>query len=120
MKGVGRNPKGDGKKKGGLKVLQFARWTESGVNFVCRLKNNAKHEIQEVIFEKKLGKGEFGVYKVEHIHLKYKETEEVTEEGKKKSKKVKKIKTLCSRLVWYKDEQGRNYEFITKPIPTDY
>jgi hypothetical protein len=86
MKGVGRNPKGDGKKKGGLKVhmltdihsdtprfvkindakmndknflqylnpskgsmivfdrayshyLQFAKWTETGVNFVCRLKD---------------------------------------------------------------------------------
>ena len=90
MKGVGRNPKGDGKKKGGLKVhmltnihadtpqfvrisearmhdknflqylilssgsmivfdkaynyyLQFAQWTEAGVNFVCRLKDNAKY-----------------------------------------------------------------------------
>jgi hypothetical protein len=93
MKGVGRNPKGDGKKKGGLKVhmltdihsdtpqfvkisdakmhdknflqylnpskgsmivfdraynhcLQFARWTETGVNFVCRLKGNAKYAVQ--------------------------------------------------------------------------
>ena len=97
MKGVGRNPKGDGKKKGGLKVhmltdvhvdtpqfvkiseaklhdknflqylklgagsmivfdkaynyyLQFAQWTEAGVNFVCRLKNNAIYEVQEVLF----------------------------------------------------------------------
>jgi FOG: Transposase and inactivated derivatives len=160
MKGVGRNPKGDGKKKGGLKVhmltdihadmplfariseakmhdknflqylslaagsmivfdkaynyyLQFARWTTAGVNFVCRLKDNAKYEVQEVLFEKKLEKGEFGVYKIEHIHLKYKETEEGKEEGKKKGKKVKKIKTLCLRLVWYKDEQGRKYKFIT-------
>jgi hypothetical protein len=147
MKGVGRNPKGEGKKKGGLKVhmltdvhadtpqfvkvseakmhdknflkylqlprgsmivfdkaynyyLQFAKWTEAGVNFVCRLKDNAKYEVQgEVIFEKALGKGEFGVYKVEHIHLKYKEN--------------KKEKGLCLRLVWYKDEQGRLYKFIT-------
>ena len=160
MKGVGRNPKGDGKKKGGLKVhmltdihadtpqfvrisearmhdknflqylilssgsmivfdkaynyyLQFAQWTEANVNFVCRLKDNAKYEVQEVLFESKLEKDGFGVYKIEHIHLNYKETIESTVEGKKKSKKVKKTKTLCLRLVWYKDEQGRKYKFIT-------
>jgi hypothetical protein len=117
MKGVGRNPKGDGKKKGGLKVhmltdvhadtgvfasisaakihdkkflshldpakgsmlvfdraynyyQQFAEWTEEGVNFVCRLKEKAKIDVQEVFFEKTLAKGEPGAYKVEHIHLK--------------------------------------------------
>jgi hypothetical protein len=106
MKGVGRNPKGDGKKKGGMKVhmltdvhadtpqfvkiseakmhdknflqylnlapgsmivfdkaynyyLQFAQWTQSGVNFVCRLKDNAKYEVQHApLFEKKLEKDE--------------------------------------------------------------
>jgi hypothetical protein len=131
MKGVGRNPKGDGKKKGGLKVhmltdvhadtavfakiseakmhdkkflrhlnptkgsmlvfdkaynfyQQFAEWTEEGVFFVCRLKDNAKAD---------------GVYRIEHIHLKY--------------KKDKQEKTLCLRLVYYKDEQGRKYKFIT-------
>jgi hypothetical protein len=120
MKGVGRNPKGDGKKKGGLKVhmltdvhadtvifakiseakmhdkkflqhlnpskgsmlvfdkaynyyLQFAEWTEEGVYFVCRLKDNAKAEVQDVIFEN----------------------------------------PLCLRLVYYRDEQGRKYKFIT-------
>ncbi len=119
MKGVARNPKGDGKKKGGLKVhmltdvhadtsvfasiseakmhdkkflshlnpskgsmlvfdkaynyyLQFAHWTQEGVNFVCRLKDNAKVQLQEVLFELPLSKQEFGVYKVEHIHLDYK------------------------------------------------
>jgi hypothetical protein len=147
MKGVGRNPKGDGKKKGGLKVhlltdvhadrsvfahiseskmhdkkflshlhpsrgsmlvfdkaynyyQQFAEWTQEGVNFVCRLKDNAKYEVQgDAIFEKTLEKEEFGVYKVEHIHLKY--------------KKDKKEQTLCLRLVYYRDEQGRKYKFIT-------
>ena len=146
MKGVGRNPKGDGKKKGGLKVhmlsdvhadtavfakiseakmhdkkflrhlnpskgsmlvfdkaynfyQQFAEWTEEGVFFVCRLKDNAKAELQEVLFDKPLEKDEFGVYKVEHIHLKY--------------KKGKQLKTLCLRLVYYKDKQGRKYKFIT-------
>jgi hypothetical protein len=120
MKGVGRNPKGNGKKKGGLKVhmltdvhadtvifakiseakmhdkkflqhlnpskgsmlvfdkaynyyLQFAEWTEEGVYFVCRLKDNAKAEVQDVIFEN----------------------------------------PLCLRLVYYRDEQGRKYKFIT-------
>lgn len=146
MKGVGRNPKGDGKKKGGLKVhmltdvhadtavfakiseakmhdkkflqhlnpskgsmlvfdkaynyyRQFADWTEEGVYFVCRLKDNAKAEVQEVLFEKLLEKDEYGVYRIEHIHLKY--------------KKEKQEKTLCLRLVYYRDEQGRKYKFIT-------
>ena len=146
MKGVGRNPKGDGKKKGGLKVhmltdvhadtavfakiseaklhdkkflqhlnptkgsmlvfdkaynfyQQFAEWTEEDIFFVCRLKDNAKSELQEVLFDAPLGKGGYGVYRVEHIHLKY--------------KKDKQEKTLCLRLVYYKDEQGRKYKFIT-------
>lgn len=146
MKGVGRNPKGDGKKKGGLKVhmltdvhadtvvfakiseakmhdkkflqhlnptkgsmlvfdkaynyyTQFAEWTDESVYFVCRLKDNAKAILQDVLFEKKLKKDEYGVYRVEHIHLKY--------------KKDKQEKTLCLRLVYYRDEQGRKYKFIT-------
>ena len=146
MKGVGRNPKNEGKKKGGLKVhmmidahsdtakfvriseaklhdknflkyltlptgsmivfdkaynhyLQFAHWTREGVNFVCRLKNNAVYELQEVLFEKELTGDEFGVMKEEHIHLKYKES--------------KKQKSLCLRKVTYKDEKGRIYQFIT-------
>ncbi len=160
MKGVGRNPKGEGKKKGGLKVhmltdihadtpqfvkiseakmhdknflqylnlapgsmivfdkaynyyLQYAKWTQTGVNYVCRLKDNAKYEVQEVLFEKKLEKGEYGVFKTEHIHINYKETVEIEVEGKKKKKKSKQVKTLCLRLVWYKDEEGRKYKFIT-------
>jgi len=161
MKGVGRNPKDEGKKKGGLKVhmltdihadtpqfvkisearmhdknflqylhlskgsmivfdkaynyyLQFAQWTQAGVNFVCRLKDNAKYEVQgDPLFEKELGKEEFGVYKVEHIHIHYTETVEINVEGKKKSKKVKQKKALCLRLVFYKDDQGRKYQFIT-------
>ena len=146
MKGLGRNTKGDGKKKGGIKVHmltdlhinmpefvkiseakmhdkkfltylnpttgsmlvfdkaynfyeQFAQWTEDGVNFVCRLKNNAKYELQEVVFEKVLKKGEYGVFKEEHIHLQY--------------KKNKQVLPLCLRLVYYKDEKGRKYKFIT-------
>jgi hypothetical protein len=146
MQGVGRNPKGEGKKKGGMKVhmltdvhtetavfakiseakmhdkkflahlnpgrgsmlvfdkaynyyLQFAEWTLQGVNFVCRLKDNAKVQVQEVLFERTLSKEEFGVYKVEHIHLDYKQD--------------KQVKTVCLRLVHYKDKQKRKYKFIT-------
>jgi hypothetical protein len=161
MKGVGRNPKNDGKKKGGLKVhmltdihadtplfatiseakmhdknflqylnlhkdsmivfdkaynyyLQFAQWTEKGVNFVCRLKDNAKYEVQgDSLFEKSLTKEEFGVYKVEHIHVRYTETVQIKVAKKKNPKNVKQKKTLCLRLVHYKDEQGRKYKFIT-------
>lgn len=159
MKGVGRKPKDEGKKKGGLKVhmltdvhadtpqfvkiseakmhdknflqylklstgsmavfdkaynyyLQFARWSEAGVNFVCRLKDNAIYEVQgDAIFERKLGKGEFGVCKEEHIHLQYRET--IEDEDSEKKKKIKQLKTLCLRLVYYKDEHGRKYKFIT-------
>lgn len=130
MKGVGLNPKGDGKKKGSLKVhiltdvhtdtavfakiseakmhdkkflqhlnpskgsmlvfdkaynyyLQFTEWTEENVYFVCRLKDNAKAEVHDVIFDKPLKKDEYGLYRVEHIYLKYKK-------GKKE-----KQKTIC-------------------------
>jgi len=79
--------------------LQFARWTLEEVNFVCRLKDNAVYEVQEVLFEKELTDKESGVMKEEHIHLKYKEN--------------KQLKTLCLRKVTYKDEKGRVYQFIT-------
>lgn len=39
------------------------------------------------------------MYRVEHIHLKYKND--------------KQEKTLCLRLVHYRDEQGGKYKFIT-------
>ena len=146
LKGVGRNLKGDGKKKGGLKVhmltdvhadtakfvkiseakqhdknflkhlilpqgsmiafdkaynhyFQFAKWTQDGIFFVCRLKDNAKYEVQDVMFEQTLPDGASGVMKEEHIHLKYKQN--------------KKQKTLCLRKVTYRDEKGRIYQFIT-------
>lgn len=120
IKGVGRNPKNDGKKKGGLKVhmmidadsdtpefvkiseakrhdknflqhlslaahsmivfdraynhyLQFSKWTEQQVNFVCRLKKNAVHMVENVMYENELQDGESDVLKDEHIHLDYKE-----------------------------------------------
>jgi hypothetical protein len=146
MKGVGRNPKNEGKKKGGLKVhmlidahsqtptfvkiseakshdkkfiqylnlaphsmivfdraynhyLQFARFTENKINFVCRLKKNAVYEVVQELYSKTQSNSEFGVLKEEHIHLKY--TEEKQE------------KTLCLRKVTYQDEKDRVYEFIT-------
>ena len=146
MKGVGRNPKNEGKKKGGLKVhmmidahsdtpefvkiseakrhdknfpkylnlaahsmivfdrayshyLQFARWTERSINFVCRLKKNAVYTVQEVLFAQELKKDEPGVLCEEHIHLSYKDG------GQEKG--------LCLRKVTYRDDKGRMYEFIT-------
>jgi Transposase DDE domain/Domain of unknown function (DUF4372) len=146
LKGVGRNPKNDGKKKGGLKVhmlidahsstpafvkiseakthdkhfikylslpahsmivfdraynhyLQFARFTQNQINFVCRLKSNAVYDVQQVIFEQTLADKDPGVLKVEHIHLAYKDG--------------KQAKTLCLRKVTYQDDKGMVYEFIT-------
>lgn len=149
LKGVGRNPKDSGKKKGGLKVhmltdihadsvkfvkmsearshdktflkhlvlaagsmivfdkaynhyLQFAEWTQEGIFFVCRLKDNAKYEVQGVLFEQMLPEKAAGVLKEEHIHLKY---------ALKKGGKAD--QTLCLRKVTYRDEKGRIFQFIT-------
>jgi hypothetical protein len=146
MKGVGRNPKGEGKKKGGLKVhmlidahsqtptfvkiseakshdknfiqylnlaphsmivfdraynhyLQFAKFTQNQINFVCRLKKNAVYEVAQELFCQTQTDTGFGVLKEEHIHLKY-----IDE---------KQEKTLCLRKVTYRDDKGRIYEFIT-------
>jgi len=146
MKGVGRNPKGEGKKKGGLKVhmlidahsqtptfvkiseaklhdknfiqypnlpafsmivfdraynhyLQFAKFTQNKINFVCRLKSNAIYEVVQELFCQTQADSGFGVLKEEHIHLKYKEENQE--------------KTLCLRKVTYRDDKGRLYEFIT-------
>ena len=79
--------------------LQFAKWTQEGIFFVCRLKNNAKYEIVETLFETQLPKKQAGVMKIEHIHLQYKED--------------KTQKTLCLRKVTYRDEKRRIYQFIT-------
>jgi hypothetical protein len=79
--------------------LQFAKWTQEDIFFVCRLKDNAKYEIVETLFEKELPDKQAGVMKVEHIHLQYKED--------------KTQKTLCLRKVTYRDEKGRIYQFIT-------
>ncbi|MDH6392229.1 hypothetical protein M2480_003242 [Parabacteroides sp. PFB2-12] len=146
LKGVGRDPKGDGKKKGGLKVhmltdvhsetAQFAYLSEASQHdrkfldrlslssgsmivfdrayndykwfaeqsgkdiwFVCRMKNNAKYEVQQVVLDRVLEKDPFGVLKEEHVHLGYKD-------GKEE-------KTLCLRRIIYKDEKRRIYVFIT-------
>jgi len=79
--------------------LQFAKWTQEGIFFVCRLKDNAKYEVINTLSENELTDKQAGVMKAEHIHLQYKE-------GKKQ-------KTLCLRKITYKDEKGRIYQFIT-------
>lgn len=146
MKGVGRNPKNEGKKKGGLKVhmlvdahsttpefarisqakshdknfiqylclpkhsmivfdraynhyLQFARFTQNEISFVCRLKKNAVYQVIEETFSQTLNDEQSGVFKEEHLHLTYKEE--------------KAEKNLCLRKVSFRDEKGRFYEFIT-------
>lgn len=146
MKGVGRNPKNEGKKKGGLKVhmlvdahsttpefarisqakshdknfiqylclpkhsmivfdraynhyLQFARFTQNEISFVCRLKKNAVYQVIEETFSQTLNDEKSGVFKEEHLHLTYKEE--------------KAEKNLCLRKVSFRDEKGRFYEFIT-------
>lgn len=78
---------------------QFAKWTQKGIFFVCRMKDNAKYEVVETLFEQTLSEVQAGVMKVEHIHLSYKED--------------KKQKTLCLRKVTYRDEKGRIFQFIT-------
>jgi len=161
MKGVGRNTKGDGKRKGGLKVhmltdihadvplfaniteakahdkiflrnlafpkdsmvvfdkgynsyQQFARWTADGVNFVGRLRDGAKYEVQnKPLFEKELKEKEFGVYKEEHIHVDYFEYTQTNINGEIVTQKSKQSKKICLRLVHYKDETNRYYKFIT-------
>jgi hypothetical protein len=64
-------------------MVVFAKWTRQGVNFVCRLKDNARYEVQEVLHEKRLEKGEHAVYKVEHIHVQYIEKVETGTEGRR-------------------------------------
>jgi hypothetical protein len=93
---------------------QYAKWTEEGVSFVSRLKNNTVYEVQgDPIYEKEPSKGEFGVYRVEHIHIAYTEQIQYFLDGKIKVKKAEESKTVCLRLVFYKDEQSRQYKFIT-------
>ncbi len=146
LKGVGRNPKNDGKKKGGLKVhmlidavqsvakfvriteakvhdknfltqivvpahsmlvfdraynyyKQFAKWSEQMICFVTRQKKNAVCEILEIIQDKIIPKGTFGVYKEEIIEVTYKE-----------NKEEKKLKL---RRMYYCDEKNRQFVFIT-------
>ena len=150
MKGVGRNPKGDGKKKGGLKVhlltdvhtdaakfariseakmhdkkflsklslpvgsmvtmdraynfyKQFSQWTEEGIFFVTRQKSNAIYEVIETLYQctqtDREEKKKAYVLNEEHIHQTYKD-------GKEQ-------KSLYLRRVKYRDEQGRNYLFVT-------
>lgn len=145
LEGVGRNPKNQGKKKGGVKVhmlidaveniasmvlitaakvhdstflnnlklsagsfvvfdraynnyKRFGFWTFEQIYFVTRMKTNA---LYKVIEEKKLDNPlqTTGVQKEEIIELMY---------------KVKKIdKKLRLRRITFKDEQFREYVFIT-------
>ena len=81
---------------------QFAKWTQQDIFFVCRLKDNAVYQVQELLLEQQLDGKQAGVFKEEHIHLQY-----------KPYPNAKKTKTLCLRKVTYRDEKGRIYQFIT-------
>lgn len=51
--------------------LQFAKFTENKINFVCHLKKNAIYEVvQELFCQSQDGSG-FGVLKEKSIHMKY-------------------------------------------------
>ena len=45
------------------RYLQFAKRTEESVFFVCRLKDNAKYEVIETLFERELSEKQSGVMK---------------------------------------------------------
>ncbi len=81
---------------------QFARWRKDDIYFVCRLKDNAVFQVQEILFEQELPGDSPGVMKEEHIHLEY-----------KSANNLKKKHGLCLRKVTYRDERGRIYRFIT-------
>ena len=149
FKGVGRNPKDGGKKKGGLKVhmlidaLQdvgkfvkitaakvhdskflndlvlnpfsmvvfdkaynhyklFAKWTESQIWFVTRMKDNAVYEVVKTVSENKIPEGKAGVLKEEKVNLCY-----------KLKQKDKVFLKLLLRRITYQDDKGRIYVFIT-------
>ena len=92
----------------------FAKLTEDGVYFVTRLKDDANYQvIGEPIFEIELKEGEFGVYKEEHIHLQYDDPTPYQDKGLNEVTLWGRKKTLCLRLVHYRDEKGRYYRFIT-------
>jgi IS4 transposase len=62
------------------------------------MKSNAVYEVDNGMFEQTLQPKEAGVFKEEHVHLKYQED--------------KTEKTLCLRNVPYQDDKGRIYLFI--------
>lgn len=145
LQGVGRKPKNQGKRKGGVKVhmlidavenvasmvcitaakvhdstflkslhlakksfvvfdkaynnyKRFAAWTRDTIYFVTRMKNNAVYEVVRTVSED-ASQSTPGVKKEEIIKLKYKDK--------------KQDKTLALRRITYKDEELREYVFIT-------
>jgi IS4 transposase len=80
---------------------QFARWTKDDIYFVCRLKDSAVYQTQEVLSEQELTGDSAGVIKEERIRLEYKPVSN-----------SKKKRGLCLRKVSCRDEQGRIYRFI--------
>ena len=149
LKGVGRNPSGDGRKKGGLKVhmlidavqsvgkfmciteakthdknflkeirvpkhsmlvfdkaynyyKQFADWTEQGIYFVTRQKDNALYVVADEISRTEAKKDTAAVLREEYIEIEYNNA------GQKSM--------MMLRRICYQDEKNRDYVFITNNI----
>ncbi|MEK7868550.1 MAG: IS4 family transposase [Candidatus Omnitrophota bacterium] len=79
---------------------QFAKWSEEGICFFTRMKDNAVYEVMEILYDKTSGKNEKGVLKEEYVLLSYKDTR-----GEEQ--------ILPLRRITYKDDEGRIYHFIT-------
>ena len=82
--------------------LQFAKFTQNKINFVCRLKSNAVYEVVQELFCQTQTNSGFGVLKEKQINLKYKDGNQE--------------KMLCLRKVTYRDNKGKVYEFITNNL----
>ena len=79
---------------------QFARWTNSQIWFVTRMKDNALYHVNKVIMDKTKKKNAKGVLKEQYISITYKDAH----------RNEQKLKL---RRITFKDEKGRIYYFIT-------
>jgi Domain of unknown function (DUF4372)/Transposase DDE domain len=107
LKGVGRNPIGDGRKKGTAcwsltkhnYYNQFARWTEDEIYFVTRKKSNAVYEVIKKVSSQRGRKNTARVTREELIEISYKIQGEE--------------RTLLLRRICYQDEKNRKYVFLS-------
>src|ERR1035437_6631328 len=72
---------------------QFAKWSEEGISFFTRMKDNAVYEVMEILYDKTREKNAKGVLKEEYILLSYKD-----DRGEEQ--------ILPLRRITYKDDEG--------------